>query len=383
MTAASESDEEFMRRAIRLAMRGRGSVEPNPMVGCVIVKQGRVIGQGWHQQFGGPHAEPNALAAKKTPPCVPRLIEARLGRVVIGCIDPNPKVAGRGVAELKEAGLSVDTSNLEPQARQLIAPFLVRVVHRRPYVTLKWAESADGKVAGPGGVRRQISNARSTRIVHELRARSDVILTGIGTVLADDPLLTPRDVPIPMVLGDPEYYDPVPELERIQERVVLDSRLRLPHDSQLARTAAGKYPVRVFCSYRALTRTHPDDASALSGQEVVLEGMPTDENGQLSLDRVLRDMHPSAANVVVEAGPKLVDSFLRLNLADRIWVFKSSEVIGEASAPDAPKVPSNYIMTGETDLDGDTLAEYLNPASPVYFAAEPSADFLLAAGRLQ
>src|SRR5205823_4241162 len=166
-----ESDQTFLRRAIRLAMNGRGRVEPNPMVGCVIVKEGRMIGEGYHQEFGGPHAEPNALANctesaagatayvtlepcchvnKKTPPCVPRLIEAKLGRVVIGCLDPNPDVHGRGVAMFRAAAVVVDGPVLEAEAKQLIAPFIARTVRGRPYVTLKWAETADRRVAGRG-----------------------------------------------------------------------------------------------------------------------------------------------------------------------------------------------------------------------------------------
>src|SRR5829696_3035988 len=156
-------DEQFLRRALRLAMNGRGRVEPNPMVGCVIVKNGQVIGEGYHSQFGGPHAEPTALANctespagatayvtlepcchtnKKTPPCAPRLIEAKIARVVIGCLDPNPNVNGQGVAMLRNAGVQVDGPILEGPAKQLIAPFIALTVHRRPYVTLKWAQTA-------------------------------------------------------------------------------------------------------------------------------------------------------------------------------------------------------------------------------------------------
>src|SRR5438093_6161396 len=192
-------DEQMMRRAIRLAMNGRGLVEPNPMVGCVIVKDGRIIGEGYHQKFGGPHAEPNALANcsesprgatayttlepcchtnKKTPPCVPRLIEAKVGRVVIGCLDPDPNVDGRGAQLLRQAGIEVTAPVLEPECKQLIAPFIARTVHQRPYVTLKWAETADRKVAGPDGKRMQITGLESQRLVHELRARSDAILVG-------------------------------------------------------------------------------------------------------------------------------------------------------------------------------------------------------------
>ena len=165
-----DADEQFLRRAVRLAMNGRGGVEPNPMVGCVVVKDGRVIGEGYHGQFGGPHAEPTALDActesptgatayvtlepcchtdKKTPPCAPRLVREGIARVVVGCLDPNPKVNGNGVRLLRDACVRVDGPVLEAECKQLIAAFLKRVGGRRPYVTVKWAESADGKVGGP------------------------------------------------------------------------------------------------------------------------------------------------------------------------------------------------------------------------------------------
>src|SRR5213082_2221140 len=160
---ASENklDEGFMRRAIELAARGRGSVEPNPMVGCVIVRDGRIIADGYHQEFGQPHAEREALAAaresprgatvyvnlepcchtnKKTPPCVPALIAAKIRRVVVACIDPNPDVSGQGIAQLRAAGIDVTTGILEHQAKQLNAPFFALTQHHRPYVTLKWAQ---------------------------------------------------------------------------------------------------------------------------------------------------------------------------------------------------------------------------------------------------
>src|SRR2546423_8567983 len=239
---AAEFDREMMTRAIRLAMNGRGGVEPNPMVACVIAKDGRVIGEGFHAQFGGPHAEPTALAAcsespagatayvtlepcchtdKKTPPCVPALIAAEIARVVCGCVDPNPQVNGRGLEMLRAAGIAVEVNVLEEPAKQLLGPFIARTVYDRPYVTLKWAESADGKVAGAGGKRRQISNPRSTRALHELRGRSDAIMVGINTVLADDPMLIARDV----------------RSARPLIRVVLDSQLRIPMDSRLVHSA--------------------------------------------------------------------------------------------------------------------------------------------------
>src|SRR5438874_4671655 len=228
----AEFDKQMMARAIAFAMRGRGQVEPKPMVGCVLVKDGRVIGEGFHASFGGPRAEPAALSActhspqgatayvtlepcchtnKKTPPCVPALIAAKIARVVVGCVDPNPDVNGQGLDQLRAAGIAVEVNVLEEPAKQLLAPFIARVVYDRPYVTLKWAETADGKVAGPGGKRAQISNPASTKLVHELRARSDAIMVGVNTVISDDPMLTPRHVDVPPT--------------RRLLRVVLDSRL--------------------------------------------------------------------------------------------------------------------------------------------------------------
>src|SRR2546423_1384271 len=193
-----------MPRPTRLAMNGRGRVEPNPMVGCVIVKDDRIIGGGYHQQYGQPHAEPNALASciespqgatayvtlepcchtnKKTPPCTPLLIEAGIARVVVGCTDPNPQVNGKGLDILRAAGIQVAPPVLEPEARQLIAPFIASTQHHRPYVTLKWAQTADGKIAGRYGRPLQISNLRSSQIVHALRARCQAIAVGIATVL--------------------------------------------------------------------------------------------------------------------------------------------------------------------------------------------------------
>ncbi len=236
------NDVLFMQRAIRLAMNGRGRAEPNPMVGCVIVKNDRIIGEGFYEQFGGPHAEPNALAsctespqgatayvtlepccytAKKTPPCVPKLIEAKIARVVIGCLDPNPPVNGNGVRQLRDAHIQVDTDPLEVSFKQLIAPFIARTIHSRPYYTAKWAQTADGKIAGPGGKRQQISNAASMRLVHQLRSRCDAIIVGINTVLTDDPQLTSRPGTGP----------------RTPLRFVLDRHLRIPENSRLVQTA--------------------------------------------------------------------------------------------------------------------------------------------------
>ena len=374
-----------MRRAIELAMRGRGRVEPNPMVGAVIVKNQRVIGEGFHAHFGGPHAEPSALAAvtdsphgatayvtlepcchtnKKTPPCVPALINAKIARVVVGCVDPNPDVNGKGLDQLRAAGIEVEVNVLEDPAKQLLAPFVAQTVYERPYVTLKWAESADGKVAGPDGKPMQISNPRATHAMHELRGRCDAIMVGIGTVLCDDPLLTPRDVPQPRKLL----------------RCVLDSQLHIPMESKLVRTA--RMPDRVFVFHdRRLTEVEKDKIAALA-KENVQPFMVERRFDGLNLNEVLQPLaHFGAAHVLVEAGPTLARGFFdQQTLADRVWVIRSSQLINDPTAPAASEIPANFIKTGEIDLDGDRLSEYLNPNSPVFFAAEKSADLLLAGG---
>jgi diaminohydroxyphosphoribosylaminopyrimidine deaminase / 5-amino-6-(5-phosphoribosylamino)uracil reductase len=377
------TDARFMRCALRLAMNGRGSVEPNPMVGCVIVKGGRVIGEGYHERYGGPHAEPNALAAcaaagesprgatayvtlepcchtdKKTPPCAPKLIEAKVGRVVVGCLDPNPDVNGKGLAMLREAGITVDGPLLEAEAKQLIAPFIARVRHQRPYVTLKWAQSADGKVAGAGGRRVQISNATSSRVVHELRARCDAILVGIRTVLNDDPLLTVR----------------VTEPLRPLLRAVLDRDLEVPVTSKLVETAAVA-PLIAYCS-EAARKAKPGVVATLEGYGVTLASVPVRAR-QLVLEELIRDLATrGVTHLLVEPGPSLVLSFLASQLADRIWVFRSASKIDDEHAPSVVSVP--YPAVGEIGLDGDRLTEYLNPESNSFFGLSPSADFVLAA----
>jgi diaminohydroxyphosphoribosylaminopyrimidine deaminase/5-amino-6-(5-phosphoribosylamino)uracil reductase len=380
--AVTELDEQMMHRAIRLAMKARGDVEPNPMVACVIAKDGRVIAEGYHSKHGGPHAEPAALANatestqgatayvslepcchtnKKTPPCVPALIAAGIARVVCGCVDPNPDVNGKGLEMLRAAGIEVEPNVVEDLAKQLITPFIARVVYDRPYVTLKWAETADGKVAGPGGQRLQISNPQSSRIVHELRARSDAIMVGVDTVIADDPMLTPRDVVAPRKLF----------------RVVLDSQLRIPLASKLVRTAR---QTRTFVYFDGrLADAERDKVRALRDAGVDTFIADRGSNG-LNLEQILVSLGGfEVTHLLVECGPTLAKSFLtRPDLVDRIWLIRSKTEVEDATAPAGVGIPSTYIKTGEIDVAGDKLSEYLNPSSPVYYAPEASADFVLA-----
>ena len=248
MADPTQHDETWMQRAIDLARRGEGCVEPNPMVGCVIVKDGRSIGEGWHQKFGQAHAEVNAIDAAsdpvagatayvslepcshtgKTGPCTEALIEAKIARVVIAATDPNPEVAGTGVERLKAAGIDVITGILESQAHEVLSPYLKVVERNKPWVIAKWAMTVDGKIATASGDSEWISNDQSRHLVHRLRARVDAIMVGSGTARADNPSLTVR------LPGVEEELDFEP---RVPLRIVFDSKATTAVVSNLVKTA--------------------------------------------------------------------------------------------------------------------------------------------------
>lgn len=377
----TDADASHLRRAMRLALGGRGHVEPNPLVGCVIAKDGRVLAEGHHAQFGGPHAEAMALQAcpalprgatayvtlepcchanKKTPPCAPRLIEAGLSRVVVGCEDPNKLVSGKGIAMLRDAGIAVDLAPdpIASECRQLIAPFILRQQYERPFVTLKWAQTADGKIAGHEGLRLRITGDAANRLVHQLRARSDAILVGINTVLTDDPSLTVRHTIAP----------------RAPERIVLDRKLRTPPTCQLVRTAL-HVPTVVVTSLRAPSANF--EPLVERGVRVVWPPAQREDILLAALsagDWVKR----TYTHVLVEAGPTLAKAFFHSGLCDRVWVFTSPRALNDDSAPLAASIPEWFIKTGELPVGDDVLVEYLNQQSPGYFAPVPSTDFMLA-----
>jgi diaminohydroxyphosphoribosylaminopyrimidine deaminase/5-amino-6-(5-phosphoribosylamino)uracil reductase len=213
----SKQDKQFMQRALQLAAYGKATVSPNPMVGCVIVYEGKVIGEGWHQKAGQPHAEVIAIRSVKeqdllksatayvtlepcahygkTPPCAELLVEQQLKRVVIGAVDPNPLVAGKGIALLTDAGIDVETGMLEHECLALNSVFFTFIQKRRPYIILKWAETADGFIARENGDSKWISNTLSRQLVHKWRTEIDAILVGKNTTKYDNPQLTTRDWP--------------------------------------------------------------------------------------------------------------------------------------------------------------------------------------------
>ena len=317
-----------MRHALLLAGRGRGRVEPNPLVGAVVLDAtGHAVGEGWHQQFGGPHAEVHALAAAgdrarggtlvvtlepcchwgKTPPCTDAVLRAGVRRVVAAMADPFPKVAGGGLQLLREAGVAVEVGLLEAEARRLNAPYLKLLRTGRPWVHLKWAMTLDGKIATGTGDSRWISGEESRRRVHELRGRMDAVIVGRGTVAADDPLLTAR-----------------PPGPRAAARVVLTASGELPERCQL-RATAREVPVIVFTGAGNEGKLA---GWAADGAEVV--ALAVGDNG-VSIDAVLADLgRRRMTNVLVEGGAGVHGAFLDARAADEVHVFVAPKLAGGA-----------------------------------------------------
>jgi diaminohydroxyphosphoribosylaminopyrimidine deaminase/5-amino-6-(5-phosphoribosylamino)uracil reductase len=322
----ASTDERFMRRVLGQAARGLGETNPNPLVGCVVVRGGRVVGDGFHERAGGPHAEVTALhhAGKRargstlyvnlepcthhgrTPPCAPLVLHAGVRRVVAALRDPNPLVAGRGLALLRRSGVAVTTGILAAEAARLNAPFLHAARSGRPFVLLKAAQTLDGRIATASGHSKWITSSEQRRQARWLRRLHDAVLVGIGTVLADDPLLLPS-----------------PRTRRPFARVVLDSQLRLPATSRLVRSVNARAPVLV------LTRS----ADAPRRRDLEREGVEVLEipgsREDVSLEGALEALGARGiASVMVEGGSEVLGSFLAARLVDQVALFDAPLLLG-------------------------------------------------------
>lgn len=325
MSRFPDNDHELMARAIELAGQGIYSAHPNPMVGCVIVNDGRVVGEGWHEMAGAPHAEINALDKAgerargatvyvtlepcshhgKTPPCVDALIEAGVAEVVIGIEDPNPDVNGGGIAALERANIVTRHGLMQDEICAQLAGFISRMTRGRPFVRLKMACSLDGCIAMANGQSQWITGAEARADVQRLRARSGAIMTGIGTVLADDPSLTVRDASI-------ETHGRQPL------RAVLDAGLRMPLSAEML-TLRGE--TIVYC-----VRDRNRKALVEAGASVVR----VDElDGGVSAIAVLEDLGRREINdVLVEAGPTLAGNLVSLGLVDELVIYQAPHIMG-------------------------------------------------------
>lgn len=326
--SANGQDRLFMRKAIRLAAKGAGKTSPNPLVGAVLVKGGAIVGQGWHEVLGGAHAEVNAIADAGgaatgatlyvtlepcnhhglTPPCTEAVLKAGISRVVCGMKDPNPDVAGGGSGHLRQMGIETVTGVLEQECRALNQPFIKFVTTRLPYVKLKAAATLDGFIAGARGDSKWISNERSRGFGHRLRCISDAVLVGLGTVLADDPLLTARPP------GKGKCRQPV--------RAVLDSGLEIPMQSRLV-ISARENPVWVICSRSAPS---PKEAALIEAGVSVIRV----SGGEFGLDlrNVMEELGKRRiSSLLAEGGGRVLGSFIDEGLADEFYFFYAPKIL--------------------------------------------------------
>jgi len=354
-----------MTRALELARLGIYSTPPNPAVGCVLVRDGRVIGEGHHRRTGGPHAEVHAIEAAgeaargatayvnlepcshfgRTPPCTRALLAAGVARVVCALRDPDPRVAGGGLEELTRAGVAVESGLLASDAAELNRGFLRRMSSGRPWVTLKIGASLDGRTALADGVSRWITGEAARADVQRLRARASAVVTGIGTVLADNPELTVRDPGLEL-------------LGRRPLRVVLDSRLRIPVTARVLDESA---PAIVFTTQAA------PDTSAFGERSIRIETLPG-RDGRIDLAALLDRLGALECNeILVEAGPALAGAFLEDRRVDEFVLYVAPCVLGDAARP-MFRLPPLERMTDrydfrvhDADRIGDDLRVVLRP----------------------
>ncbi len=363
---SKQADQRFMQLALSLGRRGLGRTWPNPAVGAVVVKDGVIVGRGWTQPGGRPHAEPEALkragsAARgatlyvtlepcshfgKSPPCTDSIVAAGISRVVSAIVDPNPEVAGQGHAKLRSVGIPVDVGLLGSQAAHDHAGHFRRVRDGRPHVILKLAVSSDGNIAAAGGKPVAITGEAARRRVHLLRAQCDAILVGIGTVLSDDPLLTCR-------LPGMEDRSPI--------RVVLDGSLRIPGDSRLVHSAR-QTPLWVLASELAEA---PAAArlGAAGAQVFRIAGATT---SGLDLPSVLHALaEKGITRLLVEGGSRVASSFFAAGLVDEVWLLQGPAPLGSDGIPALDELPLSAItqspnlrVRASESLDHDALTVY-------------------------
>ncbi len=324
--SAEQADWRYMAEALQLAGRGLYTTDPNPRVGCVIVRDGRVIGRGWHEVAGGPHAEIRALAQAgagargatvyltlepcchhgRTPPCTEALIGAGVARVVGAMTDPDPRVAGAGARRLRESGIAVELGLMQPQAEKLNPGFVNRMRRGRPFVRSKIGASLDGRIAMAGGESRWITGEAARADVQCWRARSSAILTGVGTVLADDPSLTVRSR----------------DIGRQPLRVVADSGLRMPATARMLREPGATL---IAC---AAGRDAPSAALRAAGAEI----LPLPGSDQVALPDLLQQLAQREVNeLLVEAGARLNGALLGAGLVDELVLYLAPCLLGSAS----------------------------------------------------
>lgn len=363
------AEERFMKRAIELAKQGAGWTAPNPLVGAVVVKNGRVIGEGYHRKYGELHAERNALAAcsedpagatlyvtlepcchyGKTPPCTEIIIEKKIAKVVIGSRDPNPKVAGKGARILREHGIEVLEDYMREACDALNPVFFHYITTKTPYVVLKFAMTLDGKIATRTGASKWITGEAARNHVHQLRGRYAGILAGIGTVLADDPMLNCR------IDG---AHQPL--------RIILDSHLRIPMGSRLVRSAK-EYPLLIVCNES--TRDREEGASRIQKLEEAGAKVWTlpEKNGHPDLNALMQRLgEEKIDSVLIEGGGTVNEAALKAHIVHHVYAYIAPKIFGgedaktpvEGSGIRLPQECAKLRLAKITVLLNDMLLEY-------------------------
>lgn len=363
------AEEQFMKRAIELAKQGVGWTAPNPLVGAVVVKNGRVIGEGYHRKYGELHAERNALAAcsedsagatlyvtlepcchyGKTPPCTEIIIEKKIAKVVIGSRDPNPKVAGKGARILREHGIEVVEDYMREACDALNPVFFHYITTKKPYVVLKFAMTLDGKIATRTGASKWITGEAARNHVHQLRGRYAGILAGIGTVLADDPMLNCR------IDG---AHQPL--------RIILDSHLRIPMGSRLVRSAK-EYPLLIVCNES--TRDREEGINRIQKLEEAGAKVWTlpEKNGHPDLNVLMQRLgEEKIDSVLIEGGGTVNEAALKAHIVHHVYAYIAPKIFGgedaktpvEGSGIRLPQECAKLRLAKITVLLNDMLLEY-------------------------
>jgi diaminohydroxyphosphoribosylaminopyrimidine deaminase/5-amino-6-(5-phosphoribosylamino)uracil reductase len=347
MTSAKKSDIEFIRECFKISKRGAGKVSPNPLVGAVIVKNGKIIGRGWHKKYGAPHAEVNAIQnvkenlegatlycnlepcchmKKQTPPCVPLIIHEKIKRVVISNFDPNIEVNGKGVAKLKKAGIEVIAGILEKEGKELNKFYFKNVQDNNPFVTVKIAQTIDGKISETRKMQTWLTCEESVRFVHKLRSEHDAVLVGVNTIRVDDPLLTVREV---------KGRNPV--------RLIVDGNLSIPPKSKVLESE-NPHNTWIFTSNQVSTRK----INSIKKKGVKVYQVIPLKNNRFNLKHMLKILSKQKIiSLLVEGGADIFAQFIQNDLFDEIIILQAPRTLSKGiNAPNIHEVKNLRLVSG-------------------------------------
>jgi len=349
-----------MARALEIAIKGEGDTSPNPMVGAVVVKDGRIIGEGYHKFYGGPHAEVYALNEAdseavgsevyvtlepcshygKTPPCADKLVNSGVKRVVVAMVDPNPEVAGRGIEILREAGIEVEVGLLAEKAKELNEVFIKYITQEYPFVYLKKAQTLDGYIATSTGDSKWITNSKARQEGHKLRHKVDAVMVGIGTVLADNPSLTTR-------LESGSSKDSL--------RIVLDPELEIPLEMKIINQKS-KASTLIICGENALEKNKSKAEALLKLENVELITFPLLSEEYLPIREILKELHRrGVSSILVEGGARLSHSFLKEGLIDKFYYFIAPKIYGGSDGVASFWGKGPEMMAGAKEIEVEKL----------------------------